>query len=137
MWRPVKSNNGQLCQNAPGVNELRPIYKVEKCLQFHSVGFCEYGTTCQFVHDPENAFIYNREMHVMWARNAIGQPMPLCPPTVSQADSDHELPTGPDSTTNYPPHRFTFGWRTIVLTPIHDALDSQILYQLSSSTLQL
>nr|XP_053640471.1 mRNA decay activator protein ZFP36L2-A-like [Cherax quadricarinatus] len=56
--RPVRF--GSTCTFAHGLNELRavprhPRYKTDLCRTYHSLGYCQYGTRCHFVHDLEEA----------------------------------------------------------------------------------
>lgn len=32
-----------------------PLYKTDLCRTYHSLGYCQYGARCHFVHDPEEA----------------------------------------------------------------------------------
>lgn len=34
---------------------INPNYKTKKCAQFHEVGYCPYGTRCQFLHKDVNS----------------------------------------------------------------------------------
>ena len=48
------------CVFAHGPEELRSIqrhhkYKTEQCRSYHSVGYCQYGIRCHFIHDSEES----------------------------------------------------------------------------------
>ncbi|CAG9319204.1 unnamed protein product [Blepharisma stoltei] len=55
-WENGKCEFGDSCAFAHGIHELREKttlpnnYRTKKCKQFYELGYCLYGTRCQFKH---------------------------------------------------------------------------------------